>query len=77
AAMFLVGGGILVHGISSLHHAEESFTAWAAAVPGVGKLLGGLAPMLLNAAVGLGAGAVLVLLFTLGQKLVKGRGKKK
>ncbi len=76
-AMFLVGGGILVHGISSLHHAEESFTAWAAAVPGVGAVLGGLAPMLLNAAVGLGAGAVLVLLFTLGKKVVKGRGAKK
>ncbi|MBN8228760.1 DUF808 domain-containing protein [Corallococcus macrosporus] len=77
AAMFLVGGGILVHGVSSLHHAEESFTAWAGRVPGVGSILGGLAPMLLNAAVGLGAGLVLVLLFTLGQKLFKGRGAKK
>ncbi|RKH69029.1 DUF808 domain-containing protein [Corallococcus llansteffanensis] len=76
AAMFLVGGGILVHGVSALHHAEESFTAWARAVPGVGSVLGGLAPMLLNAVVGLGAGAVLVLLFTLGQKVLKGRGAK-
>ncbi|AGC43357.1 hypothetical protein MYSTI_02028 [Myxococcus stipitatus DSM 14675] len=71
AAMFLVGGGILVHGISGLHHAEESFTAWASTVPGVGSVLGGLASMLLNAAVGLGAGAVTVLLFTVGQKLFK------
>ncbi|QAT83011.1 Inner membrane protein YedI [Corallococcus coralloides] len=77
AAMFLVGGGILVHGVSGLHHAEESFTAWAGRVPGVGSVLGGLAPMLLNAAVGLGAGALLVVLFTLGQKLFKGRGAKK
>ncbi|RKG82672.1 DUF808 domain-containing protein [Corallococcus exercitus] len=77
AAMFLVGGGILVHGVSTLHHAEESFTAWAGRVPGVGSVLGGLAPMLLNAAVGLGAGAVLVVLFTLGQKVLKGRGAKK
>jgi uncharacterized protein len=77
AAMFLVGGGILVHGISSLHHAEESLSKWASSVPGVGSFLGGLLPMLLNAAVGLGAGAVLVLLFTLGQKLFKGRGEKK
>ncbi len=76
AAMFLVGGGILVHGVSSLHHAEESFARWASAVPGVGSILGGLAPMLLNAAVGLGAGAVLVVLFTLGQKLLKGRSAK-
>ncbi|NBD09343.1 MULTISPECIES: DUF808 domain-containing protein [Corallococcus] len=76
AAMFLVGGGILVHGVSGLHHAETSLTAWAAAVPGVGSILGGLAPMLLNASVGLGAGAVLVLLLTLGKKVVKGRGAK-
>ncbi|MCE9669908.1 DUF808 domain-containing protein [Myxococcus stipitatus] len=76
AAMFLVGGGILVHGVSSLHHAEESLTAWAAAVPGVGSVLGGLVPMLLNGAVGLGAGAVLLLVVTLGQKLVKGKGAK-
>ncbi|MCP3063804.1 DUF808 domain-containing protein [Myxococcus sp. K38C18041901] len=71
AAMFLVGGGILVHGVSTLHHLEESFTTWASSAPGVGSILGGLAPMLLNGAVGLGAGGVLVLLFTLGQKLVK------
>ena len=77
AAMFLVGGGILVHGVSSLHHAEESFTAWAGRVPGVGNILGGLAPMLLNAAVGLGAGLVLVVLFTVGQKLFKSKGAKK
>ncbi|RKH43544.1 DUF808 domain-containing protein [Corallococcus sicarius] len=77
AAMFLVGGGILVHGVSTLHHAEESFSAWASNVPGVGGILGGLAPSLINAAVGLGTGAVLVLLFTLGKKVVKGRGAKK
>ncbi|MCK8500187.1 MULTISPECIES: DUF808 domain-containing protein [Myxococcus] len=71
AAMFLVGGGILVHGVSTLHHLEESFAAWASSAPGVGSILGGLAPMLLNGAVGLAAGGVLVLLFTLGQKLVK------
>ena len=74
AAMFLVGGGILVHGVSTLHHAEESFTRWAAQVPGAGAVLGALAPMLLNALVGLGAGALLVLLFTLGQRVVKKKG---
>jgi len=72
--MFLVGGGILVHGVSTLHHAEESFTRWAAQVPGAGAVLGALAPMLLNAAVGLGAGALLVLLLTLGQRVLRRRG---
>ncbi|NTX17046.1 DUF808 domain-containing protein [Myxococcus sp. CA051A] len=77
AAMFLVGGGILVHGVSLLHHAETSFTDWVTTVPGVGRILGGLAPMLLNAAVGLGAGAVLVLLVVLGKKVMKGKAAKK
>ena len=38
AAMFLVGGGILVHGVPALGHAVE---AWAAPA---GGLLGGLRP---------------------------------
>jgi uncharacterized protein len=74
AAMFLVGGGILVHGFSWLHHAEESLSARAATVPGVGSVLGGLTPMLLNAAVGLAAGALLVLVVTGVQRARKGRG---
>jgi uncharacterized protein len=74
AAMFLVGGGILVHGFSWLHHAEESLSTRAAAVPGVGSVLGGLTPTLLNAAVGLVAGALLVLVVTGVKRVMKGRG---
>jgi len=65
AAMFLVGGSILEHGLPPLHHAMEGFTdsAGALRVP---------AGMLFDAVVGIVAGAVLVALYALGRRL---RGK--
>ena len=59
AAMFLVGGGILTHGIPYLHHVLD--TVKAAAGP-----LGSLG---FNAAVGVVAGFVVVLVVTLIQRL--------
>jgi predicted DNA repair protein MutK len=73
AAMFLVGGGILAHGIPPLHHLEELLAERAAAVPGVGGLLHALAPMLLNAVVGVLAGALVLGVVLLVARL---RGKK-
>jgi predicted DNA repair protein MutK len=75
AAMFLVGGGILVHGIPALHHAVEALGTGAAAVPGAGAVLGALAPSLANAVVGLAAGAVVLLGVSLVQRVL-GRNKK-
>jgi hypothetical protein len=74
AAMFLVGGGIISHGISSIHHAIEGLEHRLAEVPGVGVVLGGLSSMLANAGVGILAGALALLVF-LGGKRVLGRGK--
>lgn len=59
AAMFLVGGGILVHGIEPLHHAIQGFSE------GNG---GGLTSALLSGVVGIVAGAVVL-------ALVGGAGK--
>jgi predicted DNA repair protein MutK len=60
AAMFLVGGGILMHGMPPLaqwlHGAEHA----AAGVPGVGAVLAGVTPALLNAAAGIVAGAIVL-----------------
>ncbi len=54
AAMFLVGGGILVHGVPALHHAiAEAVAGW----PG---LAGTLAGTLAEALVGVVAGAVVL-----------------
>lgn len=57
-AMFLVGGGILVHGIPALHHGLEHL------VQGLGGMFGALTPMLINGLVGVLAGAAAVALVT-------------
>ena len=58
AAMFLVGGGILTHGVPVLNDTLGGITARVLALPGMGGLLGALTPLLANAFVGLLAGAV-------------------
>ncbi|MFN4120064.1 DUF808 domain-containing protein [Acidovorax sp.] len=72
AAMFLVGGGILVHGVPAVHHAVEAAAATAGQWPagGVWKVL---AENLLNAVVGIVAGGLVLAGVTLVQRL---RGKK-
>ena len=71
AAMFMVGGGILVHGVPALgemlHHLEEA----AHAVPGVGGVLGWLASPLSGAIAGIVAGGIVFLLVGVGKKLFK------
>lgn len=59
AAMFLVGGGILVHGVPALHHAIEGLGAAAGGLP-LGGLWSALATQGLNALAGLVAGAVVL-----------------
>ena len=71
AAMFLVGGGILVHGVPTLHHAVDAVGAMAGAWP-AGGLWAVLVPNGLNAVVGVVAGAVVLAVVTLAQRL---RGK--
>ncbi len=58
AAMFLVGGGILTHGVPVLHRAIEDFGEHAADLPAVGAVFGALTPMLLNAVAGVVAGGI-------------------
>ena len=72
AAMFLVGGGILVHGVPAVSHGVEGLAALAAQWP-AGGLWTFLASHLFNALVGVVAGAVVLGVVTLIQRL---RGKK-
>ncbi len=53
AAMFLVGGGILAHGVPALHHAVEAIASDAGA-------LGAVVPFIADAIVGIAAGAVVL-----------------
>jgi predicted DNA repair protein MutK len=63
AAMFLVGGGILVHGISPLGHAIEG------ALQGLGGLAGALLPTLANGLFGVAAGALVLAGVMLARRL--------
>jgi predicted DNA repair protein MutK len=71
AAMFLVGGGILTHGIPALHHAIESAAGKVAELPGVGGLFGALTPALLDGLAGVAAGALALVGVTVAGKLFK------
>jgi len=70
-AMFLVGGGILSHGIPALHHAIEGVAVWVSGIAGVGRTLEIVAPLVLNAVVGIAAGAIALGVVTLFKRLAK------
>ncbi len=63
AAMFLVGGGILTHGFSALHHVIEALTA------GLSDTLRPAAALALDALTGLVAGALVLAAVTALQRL--------
>jgi hypothetical protein len=58
--MFLVGGGILVHGIPVLHGWIEGLAHRVAASPGVGPMLRIAITLLLNAVTGIVAGTLVL-----------------
>lgn len=60
AAMFLVGGGILVHGIAPLHHVIEELGQLAARTAPAGPVLAVLVPVVLNGLAGVVAGGVVL-----------------
>lgn len=68
-AMFLVGGGILVHGLHPLEHAIAVVAEHTAQIPAVGSLLAALTPSLGGALVGIVAGGLVLLAVTALQRL--------
>ena len=71
AAMFLVGGGILTHGLPALQHAIAKLAQGAAAWPGIGRLAEALTPLIADALVGVVAGAVVLAAVAAGKKAVE------
>lgn len=67
-AMFLVGGGILVHGIPPLHHFSQHYEE-------AGGFMGFLVPNVTNLVTGAVAGGILVAIFTLVQRIRKRKKK--
>jgi uncharacterized protein len=68
-AMFLVGGGILTHGVPVLHHGIEALEQAAGAVPAVGGLLGWATPAALNGLAGVIAGGLVLAAVTGAQRV--------
>lgn len=75
AAMFMVGGGILTHGIKAIHHFIEDSAQNTVALPYIGSVLAGLLPTLLDAAFGILVGGLVFAAVTLGGRLFKGNDK--
>jgi predicted DNA repair protein MutK len=73
-AMFMVGGGILMHGVPALHHVVDSAAAAAAGVPGVGPLLKVVTPTVIDAVAGVIAGAIALVAVTIVTRLFKRKG---
>jgi len=71
AAMFLVGGGILLHGLPQAHDWIHQAEQAAHAIPALGALLAAVTPLLLNALAGVVAGAVVLAVMTPGLKLIR------
>ena len=73
AAMFMVGGSILTHGI---HVVSETFQAWSATlapVPAIGGTLAAIAPIALDAIFGIIAGIAALGLVLLAKRVFKRR----
>ncbi len=67
AAMFLVGGGILTHGLAVLHYAIETLAEQV--TDPLGGFVGTVLPTLLDGLVGVVAGALVLAAVTVGRKL--------
>lgn len=68
-AMFLVGGGIISHGVAALHHFTEQTVDQVQHIPTVGTVIGALTPTLINLAIGIVAGCMVLILVSVFQKI--------
>jgi len=69
AAMFMVGGGILMHGIPAAHHFIEQLAQSANVVPDIGGVLETLVSSLLNALAGIVSGAMALASVTMAERI--------
>ena len=70
-AMFLVGGGILVHGVPAIHHALDGITQGMSEMGRIGAITGNVTSMVLEGLVGLAIGT-LILIAVQGIKRLRG-----
>ena len=70
AAMFLVGGGILTHGLPGAEDLLHRAALWLSATPVVGGALSALAPLVLHALVGILSGALVLAVWTAASRVL-------
>ncbi len=71
AAMFLVGGGILAHGIPAFHHGIAHLAESTQSIAMVGGILKVIVPLMLDGLLGILAGALVLLGINSASKLTK------
>lgn len=71
AAMFMVGGSIIGHGVPVLHHFSENIAAYLLQLPAVGSILATISPIIIDGIIGLIVGAICVALFEIAHKLMR------
>ncbi|MBT4163143.1 MAG: DUF808 domain-containing protein [Gammaproteobacteria bacterium] len=69
AAMFLVGGGIIAHGIPPLHHLIEGLIEPLTHLETIGGVVSTVTTLIVNAIIGIISGGVLVPVVTVAQKI--------
>ncbi len=70
-AMFLVGGGILLHGIPQAHGILEAINTAVHQLAGIGGVLAVITPTLINGLFGVVAGGLLVMIISFGSGIFR------
>lgn len=73
-AMFMVGGGILVHGFHVLDEGIAKLSGYLSTLPAVGEALAVVTPTLASMMVGVIAGAAVLAVIAAGKRLRPGQG---
>jgi len=74
AAMFMVGGGILVHGMPGAHDMIHAVAHAVETVPAIGRTLASVAPLFIDALAGIVAGALILGSLTAARRLFRSSG---
>ena len=74
AAMFIVGGSIIAHGIPTFHHLSEHLLHSLRSAPVIGSILASITPHILDALFGLLIGALCLVIIKLVSRLFKFKG---
>lgn len=69
AAMFLVGGGIVTHGVPGAHDLIHQAVHWVGGAPVAGNVLAAVAPLVLDGLTGILVGGLVLLAVTLADRL--------